>query len=164
MLALSLISFTLAAATQLPELHSRLQTSALTPPTISASCKGSAGALGTGNTFGNGRGTSIINIWVISDSRRNIRIGWIEKTADDRLWYEDPVGLTRVITEEWRTDVFETGFSVHGMFFKGPRLTQALIARAEGADTSTEYAQRTHVSRKHVILSLRFSRGIDVER
>lgn len=99
MLATFLISLMLAPGPALPELYSRLPSNGLAPPTVGASCKGSAGGLGTGNTFGSTYDTSIINIWVLSDTRRNLQIGWIEKTADGRLWYEDPLGFTRVITK-----------------------------------------------------------------
>ncbi len=96
--ALSIILL-LATRPDLGELRSKLPSNGVALPTVSASCQGSAGALGTGNTFGNGFATSIINIWAIFDARRKLPIGWIEKTADGRLWYEDPVGLNHAITQ-----------------------------------------------------------------
>jgi len=53
-------------------------------------------ALGTSNTTGNGKATSVINIWAIYGTDPKTALGWIVKSFDGRLWYEDPLGLTNV--------------------------------------------------------------------
>lgn len=59
-------------------------------PTVGATCHGSS-ALGTSNTYGSGKATTIVNIWEITEPKSGSTLGWLVKSFDGRFWYEDPL-------------------------------------------------------------------------
>lgn len=65
-----------------------------TAPAGGLHCRGSLSALGTSNAYGNDQGSTIVNMWAIYRRGGNTALGWIDKSIDGRLWYEDPVGLS----------------------------------------------------------------------
>lgn len=61
-------------------------------PDAGATCRGSSSALGTSNTASaRGVADTVVNIWQIERVASGATLGWIVRTHDGRLWYEDPV-------------------------------------------------------------------------
>ena len=61
-------------------------------PTAGATCHGSPAALGTSNTeTASGTADTVVNIWQVVRASSGEGLGWIMRTHDGRLWYQDPV-------------------------------------------------------------------------
>lgn len=90
MLSSILLAATLSAA-NLNTLERRLP-AGIYGPRAGARCSDSQTALATSNVSGSGRATSAINIWVIHED--NGIAGYLVRSVDKRLWYEDPIGLS----------------------------------------------------------------------
>ncbi len=87
------------ASDLLRELANRLPAGASIPK-AGTTCHGSESALGTSNTIGSGKAASVVNVWVVRVKGTPGIRGYIVRTEDKRLWFEDTMGFYIHITND----------------------------------------------------------------
>ena len=80
-------------------------------PRAGENCAGSLSVLGTSNVQGSGTSTTVVNIWGIHADDNSPR-GFLVRSQNGRLWYEDPMGLRYQEITETNAGVF-LGNGVH---------------------------------------------------